>query len=200
MDAAGDELADRIRALLSADVEIEERRMFGTRAFLDDGHILLGARPGGVLLVRVDDESGATLLTRPGVARGDGITHDELRLARRRARCDRRRRRADVLARRRAGVDRVSRGGAGDGLTSGAVHERFRPGTVDRVQRHGCPAERTCPFGSFRRAGRRSLLVRTDRGGAREPDQVRVHPGVDAPCLADARTEGWAVRVLCHVG
>ena len=69
MDAAGDELADRIRALLSADVEIEERRMFGTRAFLDDGRILLGARPGGVLLVRVDDESGATLLTRPGTAR-----------------------------------------------------------------------------------------------------------------------------------
>lgn len=69
MDAAGNELADRIRAFLSADAEIEERRMFGTLAFLDDGHILLGARPGGVLLVRVDDENGAVLLTRPGVAR-----------------------------------------------------------------------------------------------------------------------------------
>jgi hypothetical protein len=69
MDAAGDELADRIRALLSADAEMEERRMFGTRAFLDGGHILLGARPGGVLLVRVDDESAAELVTRPGVAR-----------------------------------------------------------------------------------------------------------------------------------
>ncbi|WP_417504165.1 TfoX/Sxy family protein [Microbacterium sp.] len=69
MDAAGNELADRIRALLSADVGIEERRMFGTRAFLDDGRILLGARPGGVLLVRVDDENGAALVTRTGVAR-----------------------------------------------------------------------------------------------------------------------------------
>lgn len=69
MDAAGNELADRIRALLSADAEIEERRMFGTRAFLDDGRILLGARPGGVLLVRVDEENGAALLTRAGVAR-----------------------------------------------------------------------------------------------------------------------------------
>ncbi|MDF2507786.1 MAG: hypothetical protein K0Q52_1645 [Microbacterium sp.] len=69
MDAAGNELADRIRALLSADVEIEERRMFGTRAFLDDGHILVGARPGGLLLVRVDDENGAALVTRSGVAR-----------------------------------------------------------------------------------------------------------------------------------
>ena len=43
--------------------------MFGTRAFLDDGRILLGARPGGVLLVRVDDENGAALATRSGVAR-----------------------------------------------------------------------------------------------------------------------------------
>ena len=69
MDAAGEELADRIRALLSADAEIEERRMFGSRAFLDSGRILLGARSGGVLLVRVDDENGAALLVRPGVAR-----------------------------------------------------------------------------------------------------------------------------------
>ena len=69
MDAAGHELADRIRALLGTDVEIEERRMFGTRAFLDDGRILVGARPGGVLLVRVDDESGAALLTQPGATR-----------------------------------------------------------------------------------------------------------------------------------
>ncbi|MGO4487507.1 TfoX/Sxy family protein [Microbacterium sp. 2RAF4] len=69
MDAAGNELADRVRALLGTDTEIEERRMFGTRAFLDDGHILVGARPGGVLLVRVTDEDGAALLTEPGAAR-----------------------------------------------------------------------------------------------------------------------------------
>ncbi|WP_036271443.1 MULTISPECIES: TfoX/Sxy family protein [unclassified Microbacterium] len=69
MDAAGNELADRVRALLGVDTEIEERRMFGTRAFLDDGRILVGARPGGVLLVRIDDENGAALLTEPGAAR-----------------------------------------------------------------------------------------------------------------------------------
>lgn len=69
MDAAGDELADRIRALLSGADGVEERRMFGTRAFLVDGHILVGARPGGTLLVRVDEESGAALTTRAGVAR-----------------------------------------------------------------------------------------------------------------------------------
>lgn len=69
MDAAGNELADRIRALLSADPAIEERRMFGTRAFLDGGRILVGARPGGTLLVRVDDENGAAAMTQPGASR-----------------------------------------------------------------------------------------------------------------------------------
>ncbi|WP_447913038.1 TfoX/Sxy family protein [Microbacterium phyllosphaerae] len=67
MDASGEELADRVRALLTLDGEVEEKRMFGTRAFLLDGHILVGARSGGVLLVRVDEEHGAALITRPGV-------------------------------------------------------------------------------------------------------------------------------------
>ncbi|GGM53225.1 TfoX/Sxy family protein [Microbacterium saperdae] len=69
MDAAGEELADRVRALLGGSADVEERRMFGTRAFLVDGHILVGARPGGTLLVRVDGQSGAALSTRAGVAR-----------------------------------------------------------------------------------------------------------------------------------
>ncbi|MFJ2552977.1 TfoX/Sxy family protein [Microbacterium sp. NPDC087591] len=69
MDAAGEELADRVRALLNGAGGVEERRMFGTRAFLLDGHILVGARPGGTLLVRVDEETGAALSTRAGVAR-----------------------------------------------------------------------------------------------------------------------------------
>lgn len=68
MDASGEELADRVRALLTLDGNIEEKRMFGTRAFLLDGHILVGARTGGVLLVRVDEERGASLITRSGVA------------------------------------------------------------------------------------------------------------------------------------
>ncbi|MCT1395099.1 TfoX/Sxy family protein [Microbacterium sp. p3-SID338] len=69
MDAAGEELADRVRALLGADPSIEERRMFGTRAFLDEGRILVGARKDGTLLVRVDEENGAVAVTRPGAAR-----------------------------------------------------------------------------------------------------------------------------------
>jgi hypothetical protein len=68
MDAAGEELADRVRALLRVDPALEEKRMFGTRAFLLDGRILVGARKGGVLLVRVEAEHGAALMVRPGVA------------------------------------------------------------------------------------------------------------------------------------
>lgn len=67
MDAAGIELADRVRALLSDDPTLEEKRMFGTRAFMIDGRILVGARGGGVLLVRLSDEQqGAALLSRTG--------------------------------------------------------------------------------------------------------------------------------------
>lgn len=68
VDGERDELADRVRALLGVAPGIEERRMFGTRAFLIDGHILVGARRGGALLVRVAEENGATLVLRPGVS------------------------------------------------------------------------------------------------------------------------------------
>ena len=68
-DAAVIELADRIRALLGGDGEIEERAMFGSRAFLSGGRILVGARAGGTLLVRVASERAAVLLTEHGVSR-----------------------------------------------------------------------------------------------------------------------------------
>lgn len=67
MDAAGIELADRVRALLMSEPGLEEKRMFGTRAFLLHGRILVGARKEGVLLVRVTEEKGAALLTEQGV-------------------------------------------------------------------------------------------------------------------------------------
>ncbi|MGO2747469.1 TfoX/Sxy family protein [Microbacterium sp.] len=67
MDAAATELADRVRAMLMAEPALEEKRMFGTRAFLLDGRILVGARKGGTLLVRVTEEKGAALLTEQGV-------------------------------------------------------------------------------------------------------------------------------------
>ncbi len=43
--------------------------MFGTRAFLDEGRILVGARKDGTLLVRVDEENGAVAVTLPGASR-----------------------------------------------------------------------------------------------------------------------------------
>ena len=69
VDAAVVELADRIRALFGGAGEIEERAMFGSRAFLSEGRILVGARKGGTLLVRVDAERTAALLIAPGVSR-----------------------------------------------------------------------------------------------------------------------------------
>lgn len=66
MDAAGLELADRIRALLATELDLEEKSMFGSRAFLVGGRILVGARKHGVLLVRVSDERGALLVDRVG--------------------------------------------------------------------------------------------------------------------------------------
>lgn len=68
MDDAGTELADRVRALLMSEPGLEEKRMFGTRAFLLDGRILVGARKQGVLLVRVTEEKGSALLAETGVA------------------------------------------------------------------------------------------------------------------------------------
>ncbi|MDQ4213001.1 TfoX/Sxy family protein [Microbacterium sp. ASV81] len=69
MDASVTELADRIRALLGGDGDVEERAMFGSRAFLVDGKILVGARTGGRLLVRVGAEHGDQLQAEPGVSR-----------------------------------------------------------------------------------------------------------------------------------
>jgi len=69
VDAAVAELADRIRALLGGAGDIEERAMFGSRAFLTEGRIMVGARKGGTLLVRVGAERAATLLTDQGVTR-----------------------------------------------------------------------------------------------------------------------------------
>ncbi|MEI3843750.1 MULTISPECIES: TfoX/Sxy family protein [unclassified Microbacterium] len=65
MDTAGTELADRVRALLADEPTLEEKRMFGSRVFMVNDRILVGARRGGVLLVRLSDEHGEELVTRP---------------------------------------------------------------------------------------------------------------------------------------
>jgi len=109
MDAAGEGLADRLRALLVVGPEVDERRMFGTRAFLVEGRILAGARPGGVLLIRVPEDDEAALLQHVGASRADGAAHDEFALARYRPGGDRARQGLAVLARYRPRRRRLSR-------------------------------------------------------------------------------------------
>ena len=61
------ELADRIRALLADEPTREDKRMFGSLAFLVRGRLLVAAWGEGDLLVRVDPERSAELLLRDGV-------------------------------------------------------------------------------------------------------------------------------------
>lgn len=60
------DLADRIRVALSGRV-VEEKRMFGTRAFMVDGKLLVCAWGEGALLARVDPARYDELTALPGV-------------------------------------------------------------------------------------------------------------------------------------
>ncbi len=62
-----DELADRIRAVLSTESGVSEKRMFGGLAFLVDGHMAAAANRAGQLMVRVDPATSAELTERDGV-------------------------------------------------------------------------------------------------------------------------------------
>ena len=59
------DLADRLREMLSGRAEIVEKRMFGGVAFLVGGHLAVGASSRGGLMLRVEPEETATLLTEP---------------------------------------------------------------------------------------------------------------------------------------
>jgi hypothetical protein len=61
-------LAERIRDLLPADIELTEQRMFGGLAFLVAGHMAVAASREGGILVRVDPDASEPLLAGPGVA------------------------------------------------------------------------------------------------------------------------------------
>lgn len=61
------ELADRIRAVLSTESGVSEKRMFGGLAFLVDGHMAAAANRAGQLMLRVDPESSAGLVEQDGV-------------------------------------------------------------------------------------------------------------------------------------
>jgi TfoX/Sxy family transcriptional regulator of competence genes len=66
--AYDEDLANRIRELLSGHRGVEEKRMFGGLAFLIGGHMAVAASGHGGLMVRVPPEETATLLDRPHVS------------------------------------------------------------------------------------------------------------------------------------
>lgn len=72
--AYDEDLAHRIRELVSREAGVTERRMFGGLAFLVDGHMSVAASGQGGLMVRVDhDETDALVAhehVRPFEMRG----------------------------------------------------------------------------------------------------------------------------------
>lgn len=66
--AYDEELAHRIRELLSGEPGVDERRMFGGLAFLIGGNMAVAASGRGGLMVRVPPADTAKLLSREHVA------------------------------------------------------------------------------------------------------------------------------------
>jgi hypothetical protein len=62
-----EDLANRIRALVSSEHGVEEKRMFGGLAFLINGHMSVAASRRGGLMVRVPPEDTPKLLERAHV-------------------------------------------------------------------------------------------------------------------------------------
>ncbi|SEH78403.1 Transcriptional regulator of competence genes, TfoX/Sxy family [Mycolicibacterium rutilum] len=65
--AYDEDLAHRIRELLTGQRGVDEKRMFGGLAFLVDGHMAVAVSGRGGLMVRVPPAEAATLLARPHV-------------------------------------------------------------------------------------------------------------------------------------
>jgi hypothetical protein len=63
--AYDEDLANRIRELLSDDSGVTEKKMFGGLAFLIGGHMSVAASGRGGLMVRVDPEATADLMSKP---------------------------------------------------------------------------------------------------------------------------------------
>jgi TfoX/Sxy family transcriptional regulator of competence genes len=57
-----DELADRVRAVISAEHRVTEQKMFGGLAFLIGGHMAVAASGQGGLLVRADPAESEPLV------------------------------------------------------------------------------------------------------------------------------------------
>src|ERR671937_2609206 len=63
--AYDEELAERIRTLVSGEPRLTEKKMFGGLAFLVGGNMSVAASGQGGLLVRVDPDETDALLAKP---------------------------------------------------------------------------------------------------------------------------------------
>src|SRR5262249_51869997 len=61
-------LAERIREILDRDPRLTEKNMFGGLTFLLDGHILVGTKKDGRILLSVGKENFEAALARPGAS------------------------------------------------------------------------------------------------------------------------------------
>lgn len=68
MSFAGDELSDRIRQVFGPRPFITEQKMFGGRAFMLSGNMVVGVMKDGGLLVRVGKEGVEQHLALPGAS------------------------------------------------------------------------------------------------------------------------------------
>jgi TfoX/Sxy family transcriptional regulator of competence genes len=64
--AFDENLANRVRSLLSGTTGVVEKKMFGGLAFLVNGNMSVGVH-GSELIVRVDPSATASALEKPGV-------------------------------------------------------------------------------------------------------------------------------------
>ena len=67
--AYDEDLANRIRELISAEPDVTEKKMFGGLAFLIGGNMSVSASGQGGLLLRCDPEETETLIKKPHTAR-----------------------------------------------------------------------------------------------------------------------------------
>jgi TfoX/Sxy family transcriptional regulator of competence genes len=65
--AYDEELAERVRDVISARADVAEKKMFGSLCFLVGGNLAVCARKEGELLVRLDPDDVAKAVTEDGV-------------------------------------------------------------------------------------------------------------------------------------
>jgi TfoX/Sxy family transcriptional regulator of competence genes len=68
MSFAADELSERIRSVLGSHPRLSEQKMFGGRAFMLGGHMVVAVMKDGGLLVRVGKHGMADHLGKPGAS------------------------------------------------------------------------------------------------------------------------------------